>query len=147
MKTMFHLAVLCLLFSSCHKDINEVPEVQHRVQNRSSKTVKATLLLQNGSTFQQYVVKANGTALTDSSLTVKLHFSEKDSSIFICKNIKLEEPDSNLRLETLLPNLLYTNKNVCTASPFSDTTIKMSVQSGNIFLYPNGFIAEEQDGI
>jgi len=146
MKIMFHLALLCLLFSSCQKDPIILSENQNMVQNRSSTTVKATLVLQNGDTFQSYVTKAKGEALSDSLMTVKLHFSAVDSSVLVCKNLLLEQSDDHLGLITKQPNADYANKNECYITPHSATTIKMSILPGKIVTYPNEFIGEETDG-
>lgn len=143
---MFHLALLCLIFTSCREDINILPIGQYQTQNRSFNTVKATLLLQNGNTLQRNVIKAVGVALSDSLLSVKLFYSTVDSSTFICKNMLIEEPNIYLQLVTIQANGLYSNKNECLVSPYSASSIKMSIQPGNIVVYPNGFIGEEDDG-
>jgi hypothetical protein len=146
MKTMFHLALLCLIFTSCREDINILPVGQYQTQNRSSNTVKATLLLQNGNTLQRNVIKTKGVALSDSLLSVKLFYTSVDSSTFICKNMLITEYNDQLQLMTMLPNGLYTDKNECVVTPYSASAIKMSIQPGNIVTFPNGFIGEEQDG-
>lgn len=147
MKTMFHLALLCLLFSSCQEDLNTFSNGHLNIQNRSSKTAKATLLLQNGNTLQRNVIKARGVALSDTLLTVKLYYSAVDSSTLICKNILIQESDYHLQLVTLPQNGVYIDKNECLVTPHSASAIKMSIQPGNIVVYPNGFIGEEDDGI
>lgn len=143
---MFHLALLCLLFSSCQGDLNTFSNGHLNIQNRSSNTVKATLLLQNGNTLQRNVIRARGVALSNTLLTVKLYYSAVDSSTFICKNMLIEEPNNYLQLVTIQANGLYSNKNECLVSPYSASSIKMSIQPGNIVVYPNGFIGEEDDG-
>lgn len=143
---MFHLALLCLIFTSCREDINILPVGQYQTQNRSSNTVKATLLLQNGNTLQRNVIKAKGVALSDSLLSVKLFYSTVDSSTIICKNMLIQEPNNYLQLVTIQANGLYSNKNECVVTPYSASAIKLSIQPGNIVTFPNGFIGEEQDG-
>ena len=142
---MFHLALLCLLFSSCNSD-HLVPEIDQKVYTRTSANIKATLELQNGSFYESNVLKAKCSPISNSLFAVKLFISATDSSTYICKNLQLQESNSLLSVGTIQPNLLYENKYECYATPFSASNVKISILPGNIVLTPNGFIGEEEDG-
>lgn len=144
---MFPLALLCLLLSSCHQDRDEMYHPNISVESRTTKPIKVKLLLEDGTTYQNDVIRANCSALSSSSMSVKLILSVTDSITITCKNLLLEEVNNKLHLKTLAPNFVYSNKSTCFAVPYTSTAVKMTVQSGNITVFPNGFIGEEEDGI
>lgn len=145
MKPVFPLALLCLLLTSCYQDLSEMSDAKIRVQSRTIKPIKATILLQNGSTYQNDVIRAKCSAISSTTMSVKLFLSTTDSITYACKNLLIEDVNNKLELNTLLPNVVFTDKSTCLTVPYSSSSVKMTIQSGNITVFPNSFIGEEQD--
>ena len=147
MKTLFHLAFICLIISACQKETSFTSELTYDTKQRTSLPLKATLVLANNNTVEYDVLKAKCTSVNDDVLAVTLFSTLSDSTSYSCKSLKLKELNSLLRLTTISPSGQYEYKTECLATPISTNRFKLVIQPGNTTVYQSGFIGEEQDGL
>jgi hypothetical protein len=147
MKTLFHLAFICLIISACQKETSFTSELTYDTKQRTSLPLRATLVLANNNTVEYDVLKAKCTSVNDDVLAVTLFSTLSDSTSYSCKSLKLKELNSLLRLTTISPSGQYEYKTECLATPNSTTRFKLVIQPGNTTVYQSSFIGEEQDGL
>lgn len=143
---MFHMALLCLLFSSCQKENQPVLSDHFLVTNRSTPIISATITTANGKVDEKLVKKVTCTALSDSLFTAVVEVSSNEKDTLICLKLQLYQVNKQLKVTTFLNGNTYFDRKSSVIQPVSSSLLNVNLDDSDTVFQKFGFIGEEQDG-
>jgi hypothetical protein len=144
MKTLFPMALLCLLITSCTKEDVTLLE-NEKTENRTSANITATYLSPNGTTTTIECLKVESSAIDATTISAKIYLSTTNVYSVTVQSITLAGVNGTVKC-TNATGAVYQGLPTAKLLPASTTEVKLILGANNI-TSSTSFVGEDSDGL